>query len=200
MPKTILAQQEHSLTADTKLVVSHGTWRKKDYVDVRVHWQSPSGDWFPTKKGVRLDTGLAHNLTLDIIAMLGPAPTNGNGHKPSNGNHANLPAQLERIDAELDKPRITGGRPAMLVERAKIQAQVDVAEILSNGGDHHDLLSRELDDLRAELSTRTLPFRGRWASRRFVPQEKDMPMGGLSAEERATRPSAAQSRATKQRA
>lgn len=89
MPKQILAQQEHSLTADTKLVVSHGTWRKKDYVDVRVHWQSPGGEWFPTKKGVRLGVDLAHTLTVNIREMLGisitEAPENGKRPRKSNG-------------------------------------------------------------------------------------------------------------------
>ena len=88
MPKTILAQREHSLTADTKLVISHGNWRKRDYVDVRVHWQSPDGKWFPTKKGVRVGVDLAITLESDLACMLGiTRPKNGNGEHPaSNGD------------------------------------------------------------------------------------------------------------------
>ena len=86
MPKTILAQQEHPLTTDTKLVVSHGTWRKRDYVDVRVHWRSPGNEWFPTKKGVRLGVDLARTLTDNIREMLGVSETSGNGN--GSNNHA----------------------------------------------------------------------------------------------------------------
>ena len=90
MPKQILAQQEHPLTADTKLVVSHGTWRKKDYVDVRVHWLSNPDEvaepkWLPTKKGIRISPDLAHKLTVNIREMLGVSITEApkNGKRPS---------------------------------------------------------------------------------------------------------------------
>ena len=84
MSKTILAQTEHSVTGDTKMIVSHGVWRKREYIDVRTHWQAPSGEWFPTKRGVRLTEDMARAIHSDLAKMLG---LNGNGHKPKRNGH-----------------------------------------------------------------------------------------------------------------
>lgn len=89
MPQKILAQHETSLTADTKLVIAHGNWRNREYVDVRVHWQAPSGEWFPTKRGVRVDTLIARALASTISDMVGQPLSEKprkNGHKASNGH------------------------------------------------------------------------------------------------------------------
>lgn len=113
---------------------------------------------------------------------------------------AEIRAQLAKIDDELAKPKIKA-RSALLAERAKLQAQADIDDVLTSGlpvEEQFKALETELDGLRIELETRGLPFRGKWATRKFVPPEKEMPMGALSAEERAARPSAAQSRTARE--
>ena len=105
--------------------------------------------------------------------------------------------RLAEIDVQLAKPKITG-RSSLVTERAKLQAQRDIDEITTSGrpvAEQLDEINLELGELQTELQTRSVPFRGRFRSREFIRGEKEARMGGLSAEELARRPSAAQSRA-----
>ncbi len=102
--------------------------------------------------------------------------------------------RLDNIETALAKPRVKG-RAALQEERAKLQAQREVNEILMSGETPEfqlDIIARELGELQTELRLRSTPFRGRWAAgRKFVPAEKDMRMGAPGQAERARQPSAA---------
>ncbi|KKN08520.1 hypothetical protein LCGC14_1055890 [marine sediment metagenome] len=110
--------------------------------------------------------------------------------------------RLAEIDALLAKPKVKGGRPALLAERAKLQAQRDIDAITTSGRpvqEQLDDIGLELGELQTELQTRSVPFRGKFRTgREFVRPEKETRMGLPSAADRTGRPSAANRRLTQE--
>lgn len=108
--------------------------------------------------------------------------------------------QLADIDARLAKPKVKGGRKSLLEERAKLQAQQDIDEITTSGrpvAEQLDEINLELETLQTELSTRAVPFRGKFRmGKEFIRTEKESRLGLPSAEELAGRPSASVRRET----
>ena len=73
MPATIVAQKEWAKGERSKMVLTRGTWRKKDYIDLREHFlvgENGTSKWLPTKRGVRLSVKDAENITAALWLVL----------------------------------------------------------------------------------------------------------------------------------
>ena len=82
--------------------------------------------------------------------------------------------RLTEIDAQLVTGRVKGGKTKLQTERAKVQAELEIAELTERGGPVQaqlDEVNAELTGIQDELNIRALPFRGRRTFTGFKPSK-----------------------------